>query len=64
MNWAAASTERGYDVFIDWTGAGPNGTDTWESEPNNGGGQFNVFPGSVERLEDMPGVYQILMNTK
>ncbi|MHB8929171.1 MAG: alpha-amylase family glycosyl hydrolase [Melioribacteraceae bacterium] len=46
LNWAAASTERGYDVFIDWTSAGPNGTDTWESEPNNGGGQFNVFPGS------------------
>lgn len=46
LDWNASSTQRGYDVFIDWTGAGPNGTDTWESEPNDGGGQFNVFPGS------------------
>lgn len=55
LNWAAASTERGYDVFIDWTGAGPNGTDTWESEPNNGGGQFNVFPGSGRTVRGHAG---------
>ncbi len=46
LNWSGSVTERGYDVYIDWTGVGPNGTDTWESEPNDGGGQFNVFPGS------------------
>ena len=46
LNWSASKTERGYDVMIDWTGAGPNGSDTWEFEPNNGGGSFNVFPGS------------------
>ncbi|KAA3615370.1 MAG: DUF1939 domain-containing protein [Calditrichaeota bacterium] len=46
LNWSASKTERGYDVFIDWTGVGPNGTDTWESEPNNGGGTWNAFPGS------------------
>lgn len=46
LNWAASETERGYDVYIDWTGAGSNGTDTWESEPNNGSGQYNIFPGS------------------
>ncbi|MEW6652666.1 MAG: alpha-amylase family glycosyl hydrolase [Bacteroidota bacterium] len=45
LNWSASHTERGYDLYIDWTGVGPNGTDTWESEPNNGNGQFNVFPG-------------------
>lgn len=46
LDWSAANAERGYDLFIDWTGAGANGTDTWEYEPNNGGGQFNNFPGS------------------
>ncbi len=46
LDWGANYTQRGYDVFIDWTDAGPNGTDTWESEPNNGSGYYNVFPGS------------------
>lgn len=46
LDWSAGNAERGYDLFIDWTGAGANGTDTWEYEPNNGGGQFNNFPGS------------------
>ncbi len=46
LDWNANTTERGYDVFIDWTGAGPNGTDTWEYEPNDGSGSYNVFPGS------------------
>ena len=46
LDWGASYTQRGYDVYIDWTGAGPNGTDTWESEPNNGSGYYNVFPGS------------------
>lgn len=46
LDWNANYTQRGYDVFIDWTGVGYNGTDTWEYEPNNGNGQYNVFPGS------------------
>lgn len=46
LDWGASYTQRGYDVYIDWTGAGPNGSPTWESEPNNGGGNFNVFPAS------------------
>ena len=37
---------RGYDVYIDWTGSGYNGNPTWESEPNNGNGSYNVFPAS------------------
>jgi alpha-amylase len=44
LNYAGNVSERGYDVFIDWTGAAPNGSQSWESEPNNGGGQFNTFP--------------------
>lgn len=43
--------ERGYDVFIDWTGAGANGTPTWESEPNDGSGNYNVFPGSGRTVQ-------------
>ncbi len=50
LDWGASHTERGYDVFIDWTGAGENGTPSWESEPNNGGGQYNVFPGSGQTV--------------
>ena len=51
LNWSASYTERGYDVYIDWTGTGPNGTNTWESEPNNGSGQYNVFPGSGRTVQ-------------
>ncbi|HSV88580.1 MAG TPA: alpha-amylase family glycosyl hydrolase [Bacteroidales bacterium] len=46
LDWSASHTERGYDLYINWTGTSPNGTDTWENEPNNGNSQFNVFPGS------------------
>jgi alpha-amylase len=46
LNWSASSTQRGYDVYIDWTGTSPFGSQYWESEPNNGGGQFNTFPAS------------------
>lgn len=51
LPWSSSKGERGYDVYIDWTGAGPNGTPTWENEPNNGGGQFNVFPGSGRTMQ-------------
>ncbi|MHB1687296.1 MAG: alpha-amylase family glycosyl hydrolase [Ignavibacteriaceae bacterium] len=46
LDWTLSSTQRGYDVYIDWTGATPNTSVNWESEPNNGSGNFNVFPGS------------------
>lgn len=46
LDWGASYTQRGYDVYIDWTGAGPNGSQSWESEPNNGSGNFNTFPAS------------------
>lgn len=41
-------TERGYDINIDWKGAGldDNAQYRWEHEPNNGGGCFNTFPES------------------
>lgn len=50
LNWAAAKGERGYDVNINWTGAGTIDNGVWEFEPNNGNGQFNVFPGSGHTL--------------
>ncbi len=50
LDWAASSTQRGYDVYIDWTGAAPNGTPTWEYEPNDGNGSFNLFPGSGQTV--------------
>lgn len=50
LDWGASYTQRGYDVYIDWTGAGPNGGTNWESEYNNGGGSFNTFPGSGQTV--------------
>lgn len=41
-----AKTERGYDLQIDFTGSGFNSTFSWEVEPNNGGGNFSIFPAS------------------
>ncbi|MFZ6011970.1 MAG: alpha-amylase, partial [Bacteroidota bacterium] len=46
LNWGGSQDDRAYDVQIDWTGGGFNGIYSWESEPNNGGGTFNVFPAS------------------
>lgn len=46
LNWSAGVGERGYNVNINWTGAAETDPGTWESEPNNGSGQFNVYPGS------------------
>ncbi len=43
--------ERGYDVRIDYTGSGFNSTTSWESEPNNGGGNYDVFPGSGQTVQ-------------
>jgi alpha-amylase len=46
LNWLAGVEERAYDVNINWTGAATVEAGDWEFEPNNGGGQFNVFPAS------------------
>ncbi|HWP82188.1 MAG TPA: T9SS type A sorting domain-containing protein [Bacteroidota bacterium] len=46
LDWNASYTQRGYDLYINWTGATPSTTVYWESEPNNGNGQWNSFPGS------------------
>jgi len=51
LPWSAVKGERGYDVTIDWTGTGASGTPTWEAEPNNGSGQYNVFPGSGSTMQ-------------
>lgn len=46
LDWGAAKTERGYDVMIDWTGGGATTTTAWESEPNNGSGNYNTVSSS------------------
>lgn len=54
LNCGASHTERGYDLSINWDGSAdqPNtpSAANWESEPNGGGGQFNVFPGSGKHV--------------
>lgn len=57
LDYGASYTERAYDVEIDWTGSGFNGIWSWESEPNNGGGNFNVFPGSGRTVRGFSGYY-------
>lgn len=50
LDWNASETQRGYDLYINWDGSQPNSTVYWESEPNNGSGQFNNFPGSGKTI--------------
>lgn len=50
LDYGVSLTERGYDLEIDWTGGGFSGDWSWESEPNNGGGNYNTFPGSGETI--------------
>jgi alpha-amylase len=44
LNYAGAVGERGYDVSFKFTSNAPPspGSQTWEFEPNNGSGNFNV----------------------
>ena len=54
LDWNASYTERGYDLYINWDGS-PDQPNTpasanWEYEPNNGNGQYNVFPGSGKHI--------------
>ncbi len=49
-DYTLSSTERGYDLQIDWTGAGFNTTYSWESEPNNGDGETNTFPATGQTM--------------
>jgi len=51
LDWTGAVGERGYDVFIDWTGTGSTEVTSWENEPNNGGGQYNTFPASGDIVQ-------------
>lgn len=54
LDWGASYTERGYDITINWDGSPDQPNDpnnpNWESEPNDGNGQYNVFPGSGQHL--------------
>lgn len=51
LNWNANYTERGYDLGIKWTNAADDTSSVyWESEPNNGSNQFNVFPASGKHV--------------
>lgn len=43
LNYSGAVGERGYDVSFKFTnGTAPGGSQTWEYEPNNGSGNYNV----------------------
>ncbi len=53
LNWSNIS-DCGYELLAQWTNTpnadasdpGPGTNPVWESEPNNGNGQNNVFPGN------------------
>ncbi len=55
LDYSLSYQERAYDVQIDWTGSGFNSTYSWESEPNNGNGETNVFPGSGQSVRAFIG---------
>lgn len=46
LPWSAAVGERGYNLNVNWTNATETDPGDWESEPNNGSGQTNNYPGS------------------
>jgi alpha-amylase len=46
LNWGAVVGERGYNLNVNWTAATETDPGNWESEPNNGNGQTNNYPGS------------------
>ena len=50
LPWTSSATERGYDVMIRWDGSSVDQSEQWENEPNNGNGDFNIFPGSGKVL--------------
>ncbi len=43
LPWTSFVTERGYNVIIRWDGSKVTNYGEWESEPNNGGGSYDVF---------------------
>lgn len=51
LDYDADFKERAYDLLISWD-ATPEDTESvfWEFEPNNGNGEYNVFPGSGKHL--------------
>ena len=46
LNWSGVLDSRGYNLNINWTNATETDPGDWESEPNNGNGQTNNYPGS------------------
>ena len=42
--------QRGYDIYINWTGENADTNFSWEYESNNSNGSFNPFPGSGKTL--------------
>lgn len=50
LPWTSSHTERGYDVMIRWDGSSISESGQWEYEPNDGNGNYNVFPGSGKIL--------------
>jgi len=46
LPWTSDVTERGYNLNVNWTNATESDPGNWEYEPNDGNGEFNVYPGS------------------
>ncbi|MEO1021594.1 MAG: alpha-amylase family glycosyl hydrolase [Bacteroidota bacterium] len=51
LNYGGVKGERGYDVMFDWTNGGPTSTTAWESEPNDGSGNFNTVAASGTTMQ-------------
>lgn len=69
LPWTSSYTERGYDLIVRWNDNELSSTYSWESEPNNGNGSFNVFPvsGQIIRghMDDSSDIdeFQITLDT-
>ena len=44
LNWDLGESERGYNLYINWSSSCAENSDyKWEQEPNNGNGQYNEY---------------------
>jgi alpha-amylase len=50
LDFTADFTARAYDLQIDYNNTGFNTCYSWEAEPNNGGGEYNIFPVSGQTV--------------
>ncbi|SKB44877.1 alpha-amylase family protein [Alkalitalea saponilacus] len=50
LDYSSSYENRAYDIQIDYNDSGFNNSYSWETEPNNGDGHYNIFPDSGQTV--------------